>query len=477
MVNTPRLIKNNTNTLRKDVFTDLQLDKILSEHTVSVLSSPCEKDQLPLRNELFELLDKEGTSRLESILTALTKCERVLRLKEEERLPLDRFYRSVEALEAYADACTELASSCGCGELLEEVSEYYSSGEMMARLSRIKGSSQNIRALLEGMSTGLLSLSDKMWLTPDYNAVTELDLISECASGLGLSSPSKRIQNARIDASFSDAVCSLYEKEASEIISELEKYSDIDLAEPLSYIPEIKFFLEIHGLIRRASKMGVPHCISKIAVEPKFSSKGLYDVSLLAKESKSIVPNDALFNETEPFSFLVGANGGGKTTYLRAVGINLILFTSGCPVFAEEAEIYPFDTVLTHFPRDERFDGMGRLDEEKLRVDAMLEASLGRRAFMLFNETFSGTDEKRGFELLTETAKAIEAGEHFGIYVTHFHKVMSLAYPVLSAEVDKSDENRRTFRIVRSKGRSFSYAYDILKKYRLDKDSLSDRRM
>jgi hypothetical protein len=54
---------------------------------------------------------------------------------------------------------------------------------------------------------------------------------------------------------------------------------------------------------------------------------------------------------------------------------------------------------------------------------------------------------------------------------------MSLDFPVLSAEVDSTDKNKRTFHIVRSKGSSSSYAVDILKKYGLDKNSLEARRL
>ena len=64
----------------------------------------------------------------------------------------------------------------------------------------------------------------------------------------------------------------------------------------------------------------------------------------------NIVPNDILFNE-KTFFFLTGANGGGKTTYLRSVGIAVILFLSGCPIPCEGAEIYPLDNV---YPFPER---------------------------------------------------------------------------------------------------------------------------
>ena len=140
------------------------------------------------------------------------------------------------------------------------------------------------------------------------------------------------------------------------------------------------------------------------------------------------------------------------------------------------AEIYPFDIVLSHFPKDERFDNNGRLDEERMRTGEMLKMAQNKAAFMFFNETFSGTDDKRGLALVTDVVAQIEKHKHFGLFVTHFHEVMALDYPVLSAEIDPADENKRTFRIVRAKGSTSSYAADILKKYGLDKDSLEKRR-
>ena len=95
---------------------------------------------------------------------------------------------------------------------------------------------------------------------------------------------------------------------------------------------------------------------------------------------------------------------------------------------------------------------------------------------MLFNETFSGTDEQRGYALLCDAVERLNAKHCFGLYVTHFHEVNATAYPVLSAQIDAEKENERTYRIVKTKGNSSSYALDILKKYGLDKASLDARR-
>ena len=478
MINAPRLINNfRTISLPNTLFSDLQIDKILSSQSIAVLQYPCEQSEIVRRNELFLLLDKgENVAHVEDTLSVLRATERALYLLKDSKIPLDIYYRQAELFESYLASCDALASMRSLGALFADVADYYSSEASRQLRSEMKESACKMRSLLFEMNTALLSFADKNWLTPDYYAVSEIDSISECAKNLGFAAPAKKPQNTKINLSLSDAVCHLYSDKVAQIEVEIAKYADVDFYEPTAYISEIKFFLEIHGLIQRASKLGIPHCIVKISQKTQYIAKELYDISLLAKKCENIVPNDADFSENEAFCFVLGANGGGKTTYLRTVGINLILFLAGCPVFAKEAEIYPFDTVLSHFPKDERFDNTGRLDEERRRTEEMLKAAQDKVAFLLFNETFSGTDDKRGFDLLTDTVAKIAESKHLGLYVTHFHEVMSLDFPVLSAEVDSTDENKRTFHIVRSKGRSSSYAVDILKKYGLDKNSLEARR-
>ena len=478
MINAPRLLNSSNKVLLPNtLFSDLQIDKILSSQSIAVLQYPCEQSEIVRRNELFLLLDRrENVAHVENTLSVLCVTERALYLLKDAKIPLDIYYRQAELYESYLVSCEALASMYNIGELFADVANHYSSEESQKLRSEMEKSVHKIRSLLREMSAGLLSFADKNWLTPDYDAVSEIDSISECAKNLGFAAPAKKPQNTKINLSLSEAICRLYLDKVEQIESEIAKYANVDFHEPLMYISEIKFFLEIHSLMQRASKLGVPHTIAKIANAPQYAAKELYDVSLLAKNCETIIPNDADFTEKEPFCFLLGANGGGKTTYLRAIGINLVFFLAGCPIFAKEAEIFPFDIVLSHFPKDERFDNIGRLDEERKRTEEILTEAKDKTAFLLFNEAFSGTDDKRGFELLSDTAARVKESKHFGLYVTHFHEVISLDCPVLSAEVDPADENRRTFRIVRSKGSASSYAADILKKYRLDKNSLAARR-
>ena len=138
-MNAPRLLNNRNIDLPRSLFSDLQLDKLLSSQAIAVLQHPCEPDEIMRRNELFLLLDKcENAARLESALSALCATERALLLYKDAKIPLDTYHRQAEVLEAYIASCEALASMCGMGSLFADVADYFSSEKMQKLLSEMK---------------------------------------------------------------------------------------------------------------------------------------------------------------------------------------------------------------------------------------------------------------------------------------------------------------------------------------------------
>jgi hypothetical protein len=237
---------------------------------------------------------------------------------------------------------------------------------------------------------------------------------------------------------------------------------------------ELQFYLSVRELVKKGENADIPVCFPSIAKSRIYRAVRAHDISLTLKGEIRIVPNDIDFSEADRVCFLTGANGGGKTTFIRTVTINLLLFLAGCPIFADRAEIYPFRQIFTHFTTDERFEGSGRLFDEQKRVDEIL-ANAEKDAFLLLNETFSGTDDQKGLSMtLDYSAKFKELG-CFSLFVTHFHEVNDKGYTVFNTVIDVSNDNRRTFRIVKSDSLRSSYAADILKKYSLTQDDLTRR--
>lgn len=221
---------------------------------------------------------------------------------------------------------------------------------------------------------------------------------------------------------------------------------------------------------------GIRYVPAEVSALREIRITGMRDMALVKRDMRGeqVVPNDVEMTAAESFFLLGGANGGGKTTYLRALGLSVLFALTGCPIAARNAHIYPFRRFFTHFPANETFSDTGRFLEEEKRVRVIREAA-DADTVALFNETFSGTYEKKAEEY--SRALALEMAERgvFGVYVTHIHALTGQSIPSLAAAIDPDDENRRTYRICRVDRTDSSYARDILRKYALDSDSLAAR--
>lgn len=244
----------------------------------------------------------------------------------------------------------------------------------------------------------------------------------------------------------------------------------------VAYAGEIAFLREMARHTRRMLDAGYDMCLPALSVNREIRLYGMRDMALVKRNMRGadVVPNDVEMNAEEHFFLLGGANGGGKTTYLRALGLSILFALTGCPIAAKSGSIYPFRRFFTHFPANETFSDTGRFLEEENRVRVIRE-NAGPDSIALFNETFSGTYEKKAEEY--SRALAVEMTENgvFGVYVTHIHALTGQSIPSLAAVIDPEDENKRTYKIQRVDRTDSSYARDILRKYALDWEGLAAR--
>ncbi len=477
MKTTPRLLNNRGNApLPEQLLTDFQAHRLFSAGVLEVLRSPCGEDEILRRQQLFDAFEKsECREKIKDLLSLLTTYRKTLYLPNDAQDVLERWHAEVHIWEEYLQICSALSALSGLCPALDEVARFYGNAEKREFSERLSQNVLEMRELLRTFHQGLLAFWEKNWVTPDNAPCDEFDEFATYAKNLGFSLPAKKKHTARIEPALSQALCALYPDITKQVEEILCQYETVDFREPISYISEFEFFLEIDTLNRKCAEMGIPHCYPKVSQTPLYTVKNLYDVSLLSKNCTNIVPNDGEFTQKDPFFFLTGTNGGGKTSYLRALGLNLILFLSGCPIFAAAANIYPFAYIAAHFPTDERFTQMGRLEEELFRTEEILAQAKEKKAFLFFNETYSSADEQKGFELLLQLCEKIRIAGHFCLYVTHFPGVIQTSFPVLTPQIDEKNNNARTYKIVKTKGSASSYAADILKKYKLDRASLEER--
>lgn len=457
------------------IFADLQLDSILSPTAQKILSSPCGKELIASRQELMgAILQEENYLRIKDVVYDLKIFQSAFEVWDRCNIATEKTHLLIKLLENYLKVCDSLTKIGDLGSLAKSVADAFSDDEMMSTRTRMAQSIRNSKIIINRTDTYVLTYGERSQVSKFNAPYTYFEYGDQLFAKLGLTTPSPRRQSSKLHPTLSDSVSELFAAEYFRVDGTLDKYAKINFRAIFRYIRELSFYMEMRAFILKVESYNTEYCMAKISDKKCYQTSGLYDISLISKECYNIVPNDTWFSNEDKFFFLTGANGGGKTTYLRAIGINLILFLGGMPVFARSASIYPFSSVYTHFPKDERFASTGRLHEELTRTRAILD-QCDNDAFILFNETFSGTDDKKGYDLLLETANEIKERGIGGLYVTHFHEIMDTSFPILGVEVHKDDENKRTFRITRRNNERCSYAYDILRKYGLDKESLAER--
>ncbi len=112
------------------------------------------------------------------------------------------------------------------------------------------------------------------------------------------------------------------------------------------------------------------------------------------------VPNPASVVGGETLVFLTGPNMAGKTTYLKSLGIAVHLAHCGMGVPAAAMRFTPVDALITSLrPEDNLRKGLSFFLAEVRRVRKVAAwLASGRRAFVIFDEIFRGTNVQDAFE-------------------------------------------------------------------------------
>ena len=85
----------------------------------------------------------------------------------------------------------------------------------------------------------------------------------------------------------------------------------------------------------------------------------------------------------------------GKTTFMRSIGINYLLFKAGGYVVAKEFEASTYKLFTSMKVSDDVSDGISTFYAEILRVKAIIEyAKTGSNMLVLIDEIFKGTNTK-----------------------------------------------------------------------------------
>ncbi len=132
------------------------------------------------------------------------------------------------------------------------------------------------------------------------------------------------------------------------------------------------------------------------------------------------VPNDVVLNESSRFWILSGSNMAGKSTLLRAVGMNIVLAYAGAPIRTAYAQFSLFTICASISVSDSLLDGKSKFLAEAERLQKILEKTGAERPVLfLIDEILSGTNSHDRREASGAIVRALIAGGAAGILSTH----------------------------------------------------------
>lgn len=230
---------------------------------------------------------------------------------------------------------------------------------------------------------------------------------------------------------------------------------------------EIAFYVGCINLYETLQNLGCPTVFPAVhdSTERKHSFEELYDVSLALLKEGKVVGNTLNLDDKE-LIFITGANQGGKSTFLRSIGQAQLMMQCGMFVGAKLFRGNVVSGEFTHFIKeeDETLE-KGKLDEELARMSEIANL-IKPNALILFNESFSSTNEREGSEIARQIIKALLTKNIKIFFVTHFFDLANSFYESKNDKfgflrAERKEGGERTFRILEGIPLETSFGEDL----------------
>ncbi|KRD08820.1 DNA mismatch repair protein [Flavobacterium sp. Root901] len=251
---------------------------------------------------------------------------------------------------------------------------------------------------------------------------------------------SKKLTELQSQLVFKNAAASSHLKQLSELFSRMDTVSNFVTAILFNgtflfnlhvlrallkwkndYSDELENWINIIGEFEALNSLANLSYNNPDFVFPEINSG--YKISFENLSHPLLNPETRVGNDThfypQSFMILTGSNMSGKSTFLRSLGINMVLGGIGSAVCASKATIHPLQVLVSMRLSDSLADSESYFFAEIKRLKQIMDALEERPAFVLLDEILRGTnsDDKRNGTI--EVVKKVISKKAIGAIATH----------------------------------------------------------
>ena len=297
------------------------------------------------------------------------------------------------------------------------------------------------------------------------------------------------------DKALFDELAAISDSYVQKLCDVLEEYQKITLKDMYSISYQLDFYLGAIDMINLCESAGMKMCrpvISDGATVIKglfdpiyFREARAYNMRAKEKDRKPVVLNDISFGEDADFYILTGANNGGKTTFVRAVGICFAMAQAGLYVPAESCTIRPADYIYTHFPKEEQTGINASRFTTEIKQFRTISETITDNSLLFMNESIQSTTPDECVDIAYEMVRIFTSIGVRGIFATHLpelaERIDELNQSGVRSKLESltvlTDEQtgERKYKVVKGKPSRTSHARTILDEFGISYEQIAER--
>ena len=173
------------------------------------------------------------------------------------------------------------------------------------------------------------------------------------------------------------------------------------------------------------------YCKPQIVSDPTIMAKSYVSFKKLRhcliehlNANELYVTNDLKLGTTTNGILLYGTNAVGKTSFIKSIGIAIIMAQAGMYVPCEEFTYYPYEYLFTRIlGNDNIFKGLSTFAVEMCELRTIMKNATCN-SIILGDELCSGTETTSALSIFVASLERLHAIQSTFLFATHFHEIL-----------------------------------------------------